>query len=299
MGIGGVTSTSGMSGMQMTMAGSTDSKSKNIQNEITGVQQQMKKLSSKSDLSAAEKEDERKKLQKEISSLNTELEQHKEEFRKAQRREIMMAELQEGKEPAKEEKAENVSVRQEDSQETGAAGNKDNAAALKEETVRGGKSDIDAEKKQTEKADETKEDAGVKKETEDTDNNVDTGLSGRKMQAMVSADTSLKQAGGLGTVISRIRGGIAILKGEMDQDARYGADTGKKESALEDMEKREQRARSVQAAVLGEANSVMKSAANEEASEEKNSAQINTENSAFQLWEDDDQTLQQRFHVAL
>jgi len=97
MAIGSITSINSMSGMQASMAGSTDSKNKNIQNEITDVQQQMQALSSKEDLSVSEKANERKKLQKEIAGLNAELKQHQEELRKSQRREIMMAELQEDK----------------------------------------------------------------------------------------------------------------------------------------------------------------------------------------------------------
>ncbi|MDE7199331.1 MAG: FlxA-like family protein, partial [Lachnospiraceae bacterium] len=71
MGIGGITSANSMSVMQMTSSNVTDSRSKNIQKEITDTQQQMQKLSSKEDLSANEKSQERKALQKEISDLNT------------------------------------------------------------------------------------------------------------------------------------------------------------------------------------------------------------------------------------
>ena len=95
MGIGSITSTNSMSGMQMITAASTDPKIKNIQNEITDAKQQMQKLSSKEEISANEKASERKKFQKEISDLNTELKQHQEELRKSQKREIMLAELRE------------------------------------------------------------------------------------------------------------------------------------------------------------------------------------------------------------
>ena len=106
MGIGGVTSMNSTSGMQMTMSRQTDSKSKNIQNEITDVQQQMQQLSSKEELSVAEKTNERKKLKQEISSLNTELKLHQNELSRSQRRDILMAELKEDKEPTEEKKSE-------------------------------------------------------------------------------------------------------------------------------------------------------------------------------------------------
>ena len=75
MGIGGITSANSMSVMQMPSVDLKDHKSKNIQNEITEVQQQLQKLASTEELSANEKADERKKLQKEKSSLDNELKQ--------------------------------------------------------------------------------------------------------------------------------------------------------------------------------------------------------------------------------
>ena len=87
MGISGIASTNSMSVMQMSSTGLKDHKSKNIQNEITEVQQQIQKLSSAEELSANEKEDERKKLLKEKSSLDSELKQHQEELLRSQKRE--------------------------------------------------------------------------------------------------------------------------------------------------------------------------------------------------------------------
>lgn len=104
MGIGSVTSTNNMSSAKMLTAVSTDSKINSIQNKITDAKQQMQKISPKEDLSVNEKEIERKKLQKEISSLNTELKQHQEALSKSQKREILMAELQEDQEQTKEKK---------------------------------------------------------------------------------------------------------------------------------------------------------------------------------------------------
>ena len=64
MGIGSITSAKTMTVMQVAPSALKDQKSKSIQNEITEVRQQMQKLSSKEDLSANEKTNERKKLQK-------------------------------------------------------------------------------------------------------------------------------------------------------------------------------------------------------------------------------------------
>ena len=104
MGIGGVTSgNNSMSVMQMTPASLKDHKSKSIQNEITDVQRQIQKLSSEDELSVNEKTDERKKLQREKTSLDTELKQYQEELLRSQKREIRLAELQEKPNPEDEE----------------------------------------------------------------------------------------------------------------------------------------------------------------------------------------------------
>ena len=119
MGISSITSANSMSVMQMTGANSKVQKSKSIQNEITNAQQQIRKLSSQEDLSAAEKANERKKLQKEISGLNTELKQHQDELSRSQRREILMAKPQEEeKEPEKEDRSEDKIQSKETSSDT-------------------------------------------------------------------------------------------------------------------------------------------------------------------------------------
>ena len=323
MGIGSVTSMNGMSGMQMTMAGSTDSKSKSIQNEITGVQQQMQKLSSKEELSVNEKTNERKKLQKEISSLNTELKQHQEELQKSQRREIMMAQLQEDttKEDAIDEKEKksidtdsdtglsgketsapvpaDTSAQQASQPGTIIANNKDGIVIFKGESNPDEKRGVDTEQNTV---NGTKEKAVAEKEEKNIDTDTNAGISGKEMHAIVSADTSAQQANQQGTVIARIRGGIAILKGEIDQDKKLGADTEKKQAELEVLEKKEQRAATFQFSILGEANNTAKSAAKANVSGTKNSTQINTDNNAYinalKLSGKESQEAQQRFNIA-
>lgn len=311
MGIVGVTSMNSMSNRQMTMTGSTDTKSKSIENEITAVQQQMQKISTKEELSVNEKTNERKKLQKEMSGLNTELKQHQEELRKSQKREIMMAELQEDKEPAKKEKSEGKIQADETSLDK-AAEAKEEGQAGRQETVIAKTEDgivlfkgkinqdenlgIDAEKKQ---ADEAKEQVVDEKETKpaDSDTGKDTGLSRKEMFEIVSEDASVQQTNRQETVIARIQGGIAILKGEINQDERNGADTAKKQAELEKMEQKEQSARSFPFSVLGEANNTEKSAAKAKVSGIKDAAQINIENNVIKLSQEDP-TSPQRFYIS-
>ena len=319
MGISSVTSMSSMSGVQMTMSGSADPKIKNIQNEITGVQQQMQMLSSKEELSVNEKANERKKLQKEISGLNTELKQRQEAFRKSQKREIMMAELREDQKPTDKDKAENIIPANDaaqnksdekklpaddlsaDQQITVIAKNSDGTVILKGKMNQNEKDGIDAGKKQaaetslskTEEKDlpdskrsaaateKDKETVNTEEETKNENGDTDTGLSRREIHALVSADVSAQQADRQGAVIARIRDGIVILKSEMNQDERRSINTERKQEELEKLEKKEQRATIFQFSVLGGANNAMKSAAKANVSETQNRTQINTENNAF------------------
>lgn len=379
MGIGSITSMNGMSGMRMTTASTTDTKNKNIQNEITDVQQQMRALSSKEELSVSEKENERKTLRKKMASLNTELKQHQEEFRKSQKRETMMAELREDTGLAKDnpqeagmqtdgtslDKTAKQRLRTAQSQEeenkdaaiseTGTkpsdwtmdadekasriekAGTplsdasmgqqntlpgtvitktKDGIVILKEDTKQeklpgmenaktADKSSLRPTAEQASSADklsseESKEADASEKMTKPSDQDTEMGLSQKEIHGIVSAEASVRQTDRQETVIARIEGGIAILKGEIKQDETRGVDTEQKQAELEKMEQREERARTFQSYVFGNENNAMKPAAKE--GETQNGTQINTENNSFIRtfqFNQEAQAAQQRFYVSL
>ncbi len=254
MGVGSISSMNGMTGMQMPVSGFTDTKSKKVQNEITEMQRQMQKLSSDEELSVDEKSDERKKLQQEISSLNTELKRYEEESLKARKRKEMLAELREYEEPAEE--GESADKIQADGKEEGAAETKTEAATVifqdSDGTVllKGGvdqaeERGVDAEKKQ---ADETEEEDMAEEAVKpmDEEDETDTGISGREMYAMVFAEDSEQQEETQDRVIADIKGDIAVLKGEISQDKRRGVDTDQKQEELEKLQRREERARELQ-----------------------------------------------------
>lgn len=283
MKINNAASTNSMSGIQVN---TVDSKSKKFQNEITNVQQQLQKLSSKEELSVTEKANERQKLQKEISSLNTELKRHQEELSKSRKREAMMAELREDKESAKEEKPEDKIQTKEtatdkaeeksptaDGQQTGRsetviAKNNDGTVILKGETNW---------------SDESEEKGIVKETAKTADNGIaaDTSLSQKEIHAIVSAGSFVQQAGRQGTIIARTRDGIAVLKGEMRQNERRGIETEKNLAEIEKMEKKEQRATAFQFSILGEAGNAMKSATGDYTAGTKDKAQMNAANNGF------------------
>lgn len=281
MGIGGITSSAGsMSVMQMTTTNGKDQKSKNIQKEITDAQQKMQKLSSKKELPANEKATEQKKLQKEISSLNTELKQHQDELLRSQKREEMLARLREEISPAQEDPSEdrtedptkaneasqaaadprNLPTDEQSSAKPGTVVTQtnDGTVILKESASQDKKPGIDAENKL---ADETNE-AAAAEETSAADHDIvtDTSQSGKEMHAMVSADAFLQQAGRQDTIIAKTNDGIAILKGEIKLDAYRGTDTERKQDELEKLQKQEQRAQIFQFSILGDANHAMKTA---------------------------------------
>ncbi len=317
MGVGSVTSMNGMSVMQRTMAGSTDAKSKNIQKEIADKEQQMRKAASKEDLSVAEKADERKKLQREISSLNAELERYQEELFKSQKRERMLAELQEKADPAEEgnaagriqadEKGEETGVvqeeisaaadpsaQQESLQGTVIVKNSDGTVILKGKMNEDEEGSVGADKKQ---ADELREEGmdGDKTPFTDEEADTDTGLPPKEVEAMMSADASAGQAGRQEAVIAKIRGDIAVLKGEINQDERRGIDTDKKQAELEKLEKQEERARELPFSVLGEENSTKQAETKMKASV----AQADTENNVIQFPKEEEQASQQMFGVSV
>lgn len=323
MGIGRIASTTNnMSVMQVTSADLKDQKSKNIQNEITEMQQQMQKLSLEEELSVNEKANERKKLQKEISSLNTELKQHQEDLLRSHKREIMMAQLQEAQKPEKEESEDTVRAEETASdtpdeqplpaderqlpteeQQPPLPGsvitqNSDGTVVFKDAIKQDRQPDVDTEKP----TDTLKEEVIVEEETKPADNDTltDAGLSGKEMQAMVSANSSVQQAGLQGTIITKTNDGIAILKGEIKQDERRDVDTERKQAELEKLEKQEQRATLFQFSILGDANKAMKASAESDAAareEAQTAAEKNAYITAMNLSQE--QTAQQRFYVSV
>lgn len=315
MGIGSITSTNRLSVIQTMPTDVKDQKSKSIQNKISDVEKQIRKLSSEEDLSVNEKEHEKKKLQKEESDLNTKLKQHQEELLRTQKREIMLAEMLDEQEPAKEDDKEdkiqfietssdtvNPQNLPADGQQTAQPGtiitqNSDGTVILKEVMTPDRNLDSDTESRPV---DAIKEEAIVEEETKSTEEEEtrDENRPGEDMQTMVSSDSSLQQASRQETVIAKIKDGIAILKGEIKQDENRGVDTERKQAELEKMKQQQQRATAFQFAVLGEANDAMKSAA-ETNGVVKNKA--DTENTLYisgLSTPQEEQASQQRFYVS-
>ncbi len=323
MGIGSITSAGSMSAMQMPATDLKDQKSKNLQTEITDVQQQIQKLSSEEDLSAIEKANEQKKLKREKSSLDTELKQHQEELLRSQKREEMLAELRAAQLPDREKAANDVSQSSETTSDTAAektqpanegqtpqpgtiiTQNSDGAVIFKGAMNPAKNSDTDSE---TKPADETKEtDASVsetmpEEREADTDPAAEFRPTEKEMQAMVSADASMQIADQQGMLVAKTTDGIAILKGEIKQDEYRGVDTERKQAELKEMQKQQQQEMAFQFALLGEADGVMQAAA-ETNGPSSVSAQANADQtfhvSGLNTAQQEEQAAQQGFHAAI
>lgn len=90
--------------------------------------------------------------------------------------------------------------------------------------------------------------------------NKGNGLSQASMQAMISADSSMKQAQVQGNVANRMEGRAGVLKAEIKQDA--GGNTEAKEAELAEAEHRAMSATVSQMSTLAEANRSAEEAAN-------------------------------------
>ena len=193
-------------------------------------------------------------------------------FRRSYKREIMIAELQEDIRPAKEDESEDKTQTKKTSDNTAdeksqPAGEQqtpqpgtvitqdsDGVVVLKEALNMDNPRAADTENKQVPES--RAEEIFTEEETIPTDNDAvsDAGLSGKEMQGMVSASSSLQQTGLQGTIITKTSDGIAILKGEIKQDEKRDVDTERKQAELEKLEKQEQRAMLFQFSLLGDAN---------------------------------------------
>ena len=97
------------------------------------------------------------------------------------------------------------------------------------------------------------------------------GLSQVSMRAMISADSSMKQADVAGSVATKMEGRAGVLKAEIKQDAALGGDTRRKEEELAEVEQTAMEASTTQMGTLNDANTAMEEAGEKtEAAEKEN-----------------------------
>ena len=95
-----------------------------------------------------------------------------------------------------------------------------------------------------------------------------TGLSRAGMQAMLTADASIKQVAVQGGVAARMKGRAGVLETEIKQDAGRG-NTERKEKELADVQEKARSATAAQISTLADADQAVEKAAKEEREEKK------------------------------
>ena len=90
--------------------------------------------------------------------------------------------------------------------------------------------------------------------------NKGTGMSQEGMQAMISADSSMKQAKVQGNVVTQMEGRAGVIESEIKQDAGRG-NTEKKEAELEELQAKVQSATAAQISTIADADKSLKEAA--------------------------------------
>ena len=96
-----------------------------------------------------------------------------------------------------------------------------------------------------------------------------TGLSQESMTAMISADSTIKQAKVQGSVATGMKGKVGVLESEIKLDKVRGFDTRAKEEELAEVEQKAQTATASQLSALADASKAMEEAAQEDSKTEK------------------------------
>lgn len=96
-----------------------------------------------------------------------------------------------------------------------------------------------------------------------------SGLSQASMTAMISADSSMKQAKVQGSMATQMEGKAGVLESEIKMDKGRGASTEKKEEELADLQEKAQAATAAQMSTLADASKAMEDAAKAERTESK------------------------------
>ncbi|MDE6529171.1 MAG: FlxA-like family protein [Lachnospiraceae bacterium] len=110
---------------------------------------------------------------------------------------------------------------------------------------------------------------GTKKAGKTKAGSKSTGISQAGMTAMISADSSMKQAKVQGSMATNLEGTARVLKFEIEMDKKRGVDTQKQEEDLAELEENALKATASQMHTLSEANKTLEEAAKTDREEEK------------------------------
>ena len=127
---------------------------------------------------------------------------------------------------------------------------------------------IEQRKEQQEKRTSMEDMLGGSRKTAPKSGKQSAGLSQASMQAMISADSSMKQAQVQGRMATQMEGKAGVLESEIKMDKGRGASTEKKEEELADLQAKAQAATAAQVSTLAEAGKKMEEAAKADAQTE-------------------------------
>lgn len=245
MGIGSTKGIENMSGRPMGGTQPVDPVIKNIQDEISETQRQRQGLSSKEELSAAEKAKKRQELQQKISDLNRELRLRQAEARKEQQKDALADESRTDVSNAKNAdekaiKAKNITARNTAGKNTEANDTKTKTAGRTDVQDINGQSTGSSAGKVGDKASQDKDAQDKASQLQDIE------IPQKEWKAVIESNSSREQARKQEAVIARIEGGIAILKSEIKLDEARGMDVEKKKEELKNKIDKLQKAASAQ-----------------------------------------------------
>lgn len=106
------------------------------------------------------------------------------------------------------------------------------------------------------------------------------GLSQAGMQAILSADSSMKQADVQGSVSAQMEGRAGVLEIEIKQDSGRGGSTEEKQKELAEVQQKAEAAASAQMSTLADANQTIKDAKEADSREEKKDINNESRNKA-------------------
>lgn len=146
---------------------------------------------------------------------------------------------------------------------------------------------IEKRKEQQAKNAPKKEESGNSQKENTSDQKA--GLSTASMQAMISADSSMKLAKVQGSTATQMEGRAGVLKVEIKLDGSRGGDTSAKEAELAEVEQKAENATNAQLNSLAEANQTMAEATKADQTDNKTDSK-NKESKADRTATDEQQT---------
>lgn len=147
---------------------------------------------------------------------------------------------------------------------------------------------IEQRNKQQQQKNSSKDDSLAASKSKQTAQKEGTGISQASMKAIISADSSMKQAQVQGSAATKLNGRAGVLEAEIKQDKAREVNTERKEAELSDIQDKIQTTVSSQMSTLSDAIETINEAASEERESEKTEAKKTEQSKDSRTIEKDD-----------